>query len=80
MRQGRIRMSTKFITDALQFPPDWQIESMFFNKNDLLNPYIDAVISGSDFPETTDVVGNEIKNCHITIHKENLRFEVKELT
>lgn len=79
MRQGRIRMSTKLITDALQFPPDWQIESMSFNKNDPLNPYIDAVISGSDFPETTDIEGAEIKDCQVIIHKENLKFEVKEL-
>lgn len=76
MRQGRIKMSTLFITDALQFPSDWEIESMSFKAGD---EFILAVISGKDFPETTDVEGAKIKNCRITIHKENLRFEVKEL-
>lgn len=76
MRQGRIKMSTKFITDALQFPSDWKIESMSFKNCD---SFITAVISGSDFPETTKIEGNGTKNCHITIHRENLRFEVKEL-
>ena len=77
MRQGRIRMSTKFITDALRFPADYEIESMSFKPGD---KYILAVISGSDFPETTDIEGTEIKDCQIIIHKESLRFEVKELT
>lgn len=77
MKKGRIKISTALITDALQFPPDWEIESMSFNSSS--DQYISAVISGSDFPETTNIEGAEIKNCQIIFHKEAIRIEVKKI-
>ena len=76
MRKGRIRMSTQLLTDLLQFPDDWKIESMSFKAGD---EYITAVMSGEDFPEETGIEGANIKNCRIEILKECVRFEVKEV-
>jgi hypothetical protein len=74
MKMGKVKISPRIITDALQFPADWEIESMGYKRGD---NYIKAVISGSDFPETTGIEGAEIKECEIYIHKEDIHFEVK---
>lgn len=71
MKMGIVKITPILIKDALGFPADWKIESMRMNFNDNC---ITAVISGSDFPETAI---DEIKECEVVIHKENIRFEVK---
>ena len=79
MKKGFVRISLKLIQDALNFPIDWQIESMNTVVENGL-PVIHAIISGNDFPEESKIEGVPIKECRIIIHKEKLTYEVKEVT
>jgi len=76
MKKGIVRISPQLFKDALDFPADWEIESMSFKNCD---DSIIAVISGSDFPETTGVEGANIKECIILVHEKKRTFEVKEV-
>lgn len=75
MGKGRVKISKRYLLDALKFPYDWDIESIKFSDNGPWKNDIEVIISGSDFPEYID---GAIKDCQIIIHKENIRFEVKE--
>lgn len=76
MRKGLVRITRQLIEQALRFPTDWKIESMIMRKNSLLEPYIEFIISGSDFPE---VEGTKIKECSLIVHKDFISYEVKEV-
>ena len=78
MRKGLVRITPQVIREALQFPPGWEIENM---KTTIEHgrPIIEAVISGSEFPEAPESEGVPIKECEIIFHKEYVRLEVKEI-
>lgn len=79
MRKGFVRITLKLIEDALKFPSDWKIESMSTVIENGL-PIIHSIISGNDFPEESNIEGVPIKECRIIVHKEQLTYEVKELS
>ena len=79
MKKGFVRITPELIQDALEFPGDWKIESMnTVIENGL--PIIHTIISGSDFPEESNLESVPIKECRIIIHKEQLIYEVKEVS
>jgi len=78
MRKGFVRITPELIKHALKFPIDWKIESMnTVIENGL--PIIHTIISGNNFPEESNIEGVPIKECRITVHKEQLSYEVKEV-
>lgn len=75
MKAGKIKVLNVYLHQLLNFPPDWYIENI---EMDTEREGISIMtISGSDFPECED--GQDPKECRLTVHKENIRFEVKEI-
>ena len=70
MRKGIVRISKYLIAEALNFPPDWEIEWAYTEKGE---DAIEFEISGRDFPEVVP-----IKECQLIFHKQNTKIEVKE--
>jgi hypothetical protein len=60
-----------FISNALQFPPDWRIENASMKRDGVLS----MEISGSDFPETSE--GETPLECMVIVNERQRTFEVK---
>lgn len=76
MKAGKVKVSNKLINEALQFPDDWHIIDIKRDTNSNSDVFI-MTISGAAFPDWEN--DQEPKECRVIIHKENLRFEVKEI-
>lgn len=74
MNAGTFEISVKVIMDALSFPSDWKMESMVFFKD---TRTILVLVSGADFPPIP--LNGQPRKCTVTIHKENLWFEVNPI-
>ena len=75
MRKGRIRISNTLISDALQFPIDWEIEKIE-SSPDREDESV-MIVSGNDFPETTEL--GETEDVILIVHKESIRYEVEKI-
>jgi len=74
MKQGYVRITNRLIKEVLGFPVDWEIVAIRPSSYDGVSCML---ISGSDFPETSNY-GRAIKDVEIIIHKEAVKFEVRE--
>lgn len=72
MNAGKIKISKRLLQDALQLPSDWIIGVI----DDYDEDTMEMTIFGKEFP----LIENEkIKECSLTVTKENISFKVEEI-
>ena len=76
MNRGIVHISENFFSESLKLPIGWFVVDVKF---DPTKRVLEVTFDGSDFPEIPDAEASKPPLCRVTVHKENIRFEVERV-